>query len=160
MIKFIGLLFVFLCFAMSGHLLARREKERIDAAEGMLYLIRSIRQNVAFYKTPLNEIYKRFSHPSLQNGQFLPILNQKGLKNAYLSEKERFAYDTFTENRFLNFAEHIGKLPLEEQVKSCDMICDVLEEKLHEAKNKFPTQKKLYLVLSISLGISVVILFL
>jgi len=160
MIKFIGLLFVFLCFSLGGNLLVKRDKERIESAEGMLYLIRSIRQNVSFFRIPLDEIYKRFSYDSLQSGDFLFILRQKGLKVAYLAEKERFGYDSFTESRFLQFADNIGQLPLEEQVNACDMLCTLLEEKLREAKADFPTQKKLYRVLGFSLGIAVVILFL
>ncbi len=159
MIKFIGLLFIFMCFSSGGHLLAKREKERIQSCEGMLCLVRTIRQNIAFFRIPLDEIYKRFSYPALQSGSFLSFLHQKGLKSAYLEEKERFGYDIFTENRFITFADTIGKIPLEEQLMSCDMLCELLEENLREAKSNYPSQKKLYHVLGISLGIAIVILF-
>ena len=75
-------------------------------------------------------------------------------------EKERFGYDSFTETRFLTFAESVGRLPIDAQVKSCDLLCDLLEEKLREAKANFPTKKRLYNVLGISLGIAMIILFL
>lgn len=160
MIKFTGLLFLFLFSALGGHLLAKREKEQIESAEGMLYLIRSIRQNVAFFRIHLDEIYQRFSYPSLQDSDFLVHLRKKGLKDAYLSEKDRFGYDSFTETRFLSFAETVGRLPIDEQIKSCDLLCDLLEEKLRESKANFPTKKRLYNVLGISLGIAMIILFL
>ena len=160
MIKFTGLLFIFLFSALGGHLLAKKEKEQIESAEGMLYLIRTIRQNVAYFRLHLDEIYRQFSHPSLQNSDFLIYLRQKGLKEAYLFEKERFGYDNFTEMRFLSFAESVGRLPIDEQIKSCDLICDLLEEKIRESKANFPTKKRLYNVLGISLGIAMIILFL
>ena len=160
MLKFIGLLFIFFGFSLGGHLLVKRERERIESSEGLLCLIRFVRQNVAFFRIPLSDIYKQFSYPALQKGNFLVHLYQMGLKHAYLSEKERFAHDSFTENRFLSFAETIGKLPLDEQIHSCDLIIELLEEKLRDSKAKYPTQKKLYQVLSISLGIAVIILFL
>ena len=140
--------------------MAKREKERIESCEGMLCLVRTIRQNIAFFRIPLNEIYKHFSYPALQSGSFLSSLHRKRLKAAYLEEKERFGYDVFTESRFIGFADTVGKLPLEEQVRSCDMLCELLEEKLREAKSNYPKQKKLYHVLGISLGIAIVILFL
>ena len=159
MIKFTGLLLVFLFSALGGHLLAKREKEQIESAEGMLFLIRTIRQNVAFFRIHLDEIYQHFTYPSLQGSDFLQILKQRGLKDAYLSEKERFGYDSFTETRFLSFTETVGKLPIDEQIKSCDLLCDLLEEKLREMKADFPKKKKLYNVLGISLGIVLIILF-
>ena len=61
MIKFTGLLFIFLFSALGGHLLAKKEKEQIESAEGMLYLIRTIRQNVAYFRLHLDEIYRQFS---------------------------------------------------------------------------------------------------
>lgn len=140
--------------------MAKREKERIESCEGMLCLVRTIRQNIAFFRIPLDEIYKRFSYQALQSGSFLTQLHRQGLKSAYLAERERFGYDSFTESRFINFADSIGGLPLEEQLRSCDMLCEILEENLRESKSNYPTQKKLYHVLSISLGIAIVILFL
>ncbi|MBR6768483.1 MAG: stage III sporulation protein AB [Clostridia bacterium] len=160
MIKFTGLLFIFLFSALGGHLLAKKEKEQIESAEGMLYLIRTIRQNVAYFRLHLDEIYRQFSHPSLQNSDFLMCLRRKGLKEAYLFEKERFGYDSFTEASFLSFAESVGRLPIDEQIKSCDLICDLLEGKIRESKANFPTKKRLYNVLGISLGIAMIILFL
>ena len=160
MIKFAGLLFIFMFSSLGGHLLAKKEQEQIESSEGMLFLIRTIRQNVTYFRIPLDEIYCGFSHPSFQNGPFLSHLRQKGLKEAYLLEKERFGYDSFTETRFLSFAESVGQLPLEEQTKSCELLCELLEEKLREAKASYPTKKKLYNVLGISLGIAMIILFL
>ena len=159
MIKFIGLLFIFTCFSYGGQLLAKREKERIEANEGMLLLIRIIRQNIACFRNPLDLIYQNFTCSALETGNFLSVLKEQGLKSAYLSEKDRFGYDVFTENRLIAFAESVGRLPLEEQVNSCDMLCDLLEEKIKEAKANYPAQKKLYQVLGISLGIAIVILF-
>ena len=159
MTKFIGLLFIFICFSYGGQLLVKREKERIEANEGMLHLIRIIRRNIAYFRNPLDEIYKSFTDYALETGSFLSILRQNGLKAAYLSEKERFNYDLFTESRLIAFAESIGTLPLQEQVNTCDMLCELLEEKLKEIKSNYPTQKKLYQVLGISLGIAIVILF-
>lgn len=159
MIKFTGLLLIFICFSSGGCLFVKREKERIEAEEGMLYLIRNIRQNIAFLRKPLDEIYKQFSYPALERGKFLTIMREEGLQTAYLSEKECFGYDSFTEARFITFAENIGKLPLEEQLRSCDMLSEVLEEKLKDAKTNFPNKKKLYQALGISLGLAFVILF-
>lgn len=160
MIKFVGLLCLFLFSALGGHLLAKREKEQIESSEGMLCLIRTIRQNVMFFRVHLDEVYRQFSHPSLQGSGFLVHLKQKGLKDAYLCEKERFGYDTFTETRFLSFADSLGKLPIDEQIHSCDLLCDLLEEKIKEAKANYPTKKRLYEVLGISLGIALILLFL
>lgn len=160
MIKFLGLLLIFFCFAMGGYTIAKREKERIHRAEGMLVLIRSIRQGAAFLRMPLGEIYRSFSCDALKKGEFLSTLCQKGLKEAYLSHKDEFGYDGFTEGRFLTFAESVGKLPLEEQLHACDMVSELLEEKLREAKASFPTKKKLYVTLGMTLGIGAVILLL
>ena len=160
MIKFLGLLCLFMTFSWGGHLMAKREKDRIDAAEGMLFLIRTIRQNISFFRTQLSQIYRNFSHHALNDSNFSAILRQKGLKEAYLANQERFGFDSFTENRILAFADQVGKLPLEEQLASCDMICNILEEKLHEAKQAFPNKRKLYHVLGISFGCGIVILFL
>ena len=123
-------------------------------------MIRIIRQNIAYFRNPLDEIYKSITDSALEKGDFLSSLRKSGLKAAYLSEKDRFNYDVFTESRLIAFAESIGTLPLEEQVNTCDMLSALLEEKLKESKANYPTQKKLYQVLGISLGVAIVILFL
>ena len=160
MLKFAALLLIFFCFALGGNAMANAERERIARGDGMILLIRSIRQGAAYFRQPLGEIFDSFSYPALEKSGFLKTLCERGLAEAFSAFQNEFGYDSFTEHRLSDFAAALGKLPLEEQLLSCDRILALLEEKAAEAKAAFPKKNKLYRTLGMTLGVGVVILLL
>ncbi len=158
MLKFTGLLLIFCCFAMGGNALALAERERIARGDGLILLIRSIRQGAAYFRQPLGEIYADFSCPALEKNGFLALLREKGMAEAFFSCKADFGYDDFTQNRLSEFVSTLGRLPLEEQLIACDQILLLLEEKAAEGKAGYPKKNKLYRTLGMALGIGAVIL--
>lgn len=160
MLKYAGLLLIFVCFTLGGNALVIWEKDKIACQDGMILLIRSIRQGAAYFREPLGKIYPAFSCRVLEKNRFKDVLCEKGLKDAFSACRDCFGYDDFTADQVLSFAERLGRLPLEEQLASCDRLLEVLEAYSGEMKKSFPKKNKLYKTLGMTLGIGVVILLL
>ncbi len=153
-----GLLLLFFCFAFGGARAAAAEKRKLDSGEGMILLIRSLKQRAAYYHDPPGAILQSFEHPVLARISFLDIMKREGLEEAIMRCNKAFCFSQYTVTALTVFAAGLGKAPLEEHLASCDYVLSLLEEECGRAREAYPKKQKLYLTLGVTLGLFAVIL--
>lgn len=160
MLKYAAMLIIFFAFAYGGFYFASAEGRKISLCDAVVSLVRYIRQRAEYYRQPPSEIYSSFSNPAAEKSGFADHLKKSGLKSAIICYKDTLGFDEFAYSAMIGFASDIGKLPLEEQLASCDYVISLLEAYISGMKAEFPKKQKLYRSLGICIGISIVIILL
>ena len=157
-LRFFGLFFIFVASLIWSKQKIEQELQRIYLQEGMLSLIDLIKRSVLCYRLPLKEIYRSFHHDTMCDEGFLRSLTNGSLLHAYMDHRESFGYDSFSDRMIIAFSEKLGRLPISEQVITCEELQRVLQQCLNEKKERYPKQKKIYMTLGITVGMLTVIL--
>lgn len=160
MLKHAAMLIIFSVFSYGGFYFASVETKKISLCDAVISLIRYIRQRAEYYRQPPDGIYSSFSNPVFEKSGFGECLRKHGLESALMQYKEALGYDEFTFSALVTFAADIGKLPLEEQLCSCDYVISILEENSSKLKSEYPKKQKLYRSLGICIGVSIIIILL
>ena len=134
------------------------KRSEIEYTESMIRLISFIRSKVLYYKTELSEIYREFSDPFLDSTGFTKTLLEEGFQKAFSDSGARYGLSQNTRKIIADFAENLGKISVEEQIISCDLAIESLNDHCIRQKERFPGQKKLYISLGALTGALIVIL--
>ena len=160
MLKGIGLLFVFFATSYLGYMIYMSDKRASERREGLCELVKYIKQRAEFFGEPLITIYSTFKNPSLEESGFMKAVISEGLEAAYIKNKGIFLFDDFVDMAVCSFLKTLGRLPLEEQLSSCEFIISKLEGVNAVTREKLPIKKKLWCSVGVLSGAAIVILIL
>lgn len=157
--RFLGLLLILIASVYLSELYSDSIKNAILLQDGMLSLLREISRSLCTYRVPLHEIYEGFKNDSLKEIGFLCDLQSLPIREVFLKRRKSFRYQGSDERMLLSYFQKLGTLPLSEEIVSCRMIIEVLQTTLDQKKEAYPKERKINLVLGITVGVSLVIVF-
>ncbi len=135
-------------------------QSRVEQIAAFLSLLRYIKAQVAYFKTPVNEIYLSFENSVLEKCGFISALRENGMISALENTSENLYIEKAERELLYLFACELGGSFKEEQVKSCDYYIESLQLIYTEQKAELPRKKKLYKTVFLTVGIMIIIMFL
>lgn len=156
-VRYIGILLIFLASTVFGFALAGSAKTKLKNNDGLIFLIRHIRQKIGYFKSTPREIYETFENQELRRAGFTEILCREGLSEA-IERVDCFDLDENTEVALREYAQKIGKTPLGEQIAASDYLLELLEANQKHLCEEYPAKNKVYSSMGMLFGIMAVIL--
>ena len=145
-----------ICSLLLGLLMCNEEKKHLAAFEEMVFLMRSIRDEIWIRRTPTEIIFSSLSSPNLEKTDFYK--NLKGGKGLYFASLCcGFSPDEL--ELIKDFSDKIGKSDAENQKSEFDYIISKSEEHLKKLRREIPTRRKLNVTLPVFFGLLFVLVF-
>ncbi len=159
-IKYIGMIFIFVCTTLIGNGLAVSEKRKIERGEALRGLIAKISREIECFKAPLDTIYNSYSSTLLDKLGFLEVVRKKSLRDALAESGNIFCYKEDTYNALVGFADFLGKSECSDQLSRCKYILSLIDEDLKKSREAYPKNRKMYSSLGVLAGVMIIILLL
>lgn len=160
MLRIGGAALILLASVTLAHTYSTTERKRLSLVEGLLALVRFVREQVVCFHTPTGEIYRSFSHKELAECGFLSVLRERGMEAA-VEELQDKAYLSSEELRALcGFAAMLGKGQTEGQVRLCDYTERALLNALEKRREEAPRRTRVFGTLSVTGGLMLIIVLL
>ncbi len=157
-VKLLGAVFVAAAsLIMSNYLCSRLGRER-DELEGFIALISRIRLEISCFSRPLSEIYSEFSSPSLDAVGFTEALRARGFYGAVCESASVLSISREAKELLISFSEDLGRGYSEDEIKRCDHLLASLDGEYKKCLDALPGKSKLIRSLSLTFGISVIII--
>ena len=153
--KIVGALLLGLGGASCAYLSCQQASYALRQAEGWLSLVRFVRTQVDCFSLPLPQILQRIDPSCLRacgyRGEEVPRSLSALLSSCEICDREvgRIAE---------RFAGDFGKGYREEQLRSCDLYCELLSERRDALAEQLPAKKRVSSTLWISGALATVIL--
>ncbi len=157
-LKYLGMILIVASSTLIGSRLALSEKRRIERSEALCDLVRFIYREIECFRTPLYDIYMRFSSPVLEKIGFTADARERSLKDALENMKDSLSFRDQTRADIMNFAEGLGKSEYQDQVARCKYVLSVMDEDLKKSKEAYPKNRKMYISLGLLSGLMIIIL--
>ena len=134
--------------------------EHIRQLEGLLLLVRHVRERISCFHTPKERIFLTFRHEALSRIGFLRELCRGDMTAAlqacrdslYLSEEELAI--------LLEFSAGLGQGYLAEELSRCELAAGRLEGALAAAREGLPRTAGIYRTVAVSGALAVILVFL
>ena len=157
--RFLGLLLILTASVYISELYSDYFKNAILLQEGLLSLLRAISRSLCTYRVPLREIYETFRNDPLKDIGFLKDLQSRSIREVFLKHRKSFRYQACDERLLLSYFQQLGTLPLSEEIIASKMTMESLQNTLDQRKEAYPKERKINLILGITVGVSLVIVF-
>lgn len=140
-----------------GYIMFLKEKKHLALCDELLYVMRYIRDEISFRKTPTYAVFSSLSSPLLEESGFYRRLKESG--DLYLSALE--CCDISKNGLVLvkDFSMRIGKTAADNQKSEFDSIIKKMEQHAQLLREDLPKKKKLCFVLPSFFGLLTVIVF-
>ena len=158
MIRYLGILLVFFSCAYTGYLGYISRCRRLKRITGMLSLVKYIKQRAEFFLDPLCDIYASFQNEALSRSGYLRALVEGDFEQAFLKHSRDFSFSEQTEGYIISFSQSLGRIPLKEQISSCEYLFDIISEEEGIAREALKKEKKLFCGIGMLSGCAAVIL--
>lgn len=135
-------------------------RERIAELEGFLLLVRHIREQVACFRTPANEILASFHNEALARAGLLPLAPGTDLSAALSAACDRLYLDPDELAILREFADGFGRGYVTEELARCDLAVSRLEAAIGRRREALPRSCKLFRTLVMSGALAVIIVLL
>lgn len=157
-VKLIGALFIAISsFALSSHFCSCLSREK-DELGGFISLLNHIRLEISCFSKPLSQIFSEFSCPALDKSGFTETLRERGFSEGLKKNACRLNLSKEVKDVLLSFSQSLGHGYREDEIKRCDNTISCLEERYKACLDTLPEKRKLIKSLSITFGISVIVI--
>ena len=158
--KILGMVLLFAACSFAGIISAAQKADTIKYIEALISLVSFIKFKISSCRTELNEIYGEFENEYMKKCGSLQILRDKGFKEALIYSDKRTKLPENEARTLREFAEKLGSSDVQDQLETLDATMMLLSDCRDELKEKYPSQKKLYVSLGMLAGaLAVIILF-
>jgi stage III sporulation protein AB len=157
---FLGALLLLGSFGYVGYTLVYMEHQRVRQTEGVLLLLRHIRNGIVCFAFPIEEIYAGFQNESLEACGFLPALRQGGFAHALQVCRHSLWLEAEELRTLSAFAGEVGKSYSHEQARLCDYTAGEIEQALHRRREEAPRRARAAASLALCAGLALLILLL
>ena len=152
----IGVLCLAAYLSFSG---GRVFRERLLQMDGLLLLLRHIRERIACFHTPRGEILESFQNPALSRAGFLAAARGGDLAAALAASLDRLYLDEGESAILTEFASGFGAGFAEEELARCDLAIARLEAAITARREALPRTAKLYRTVVVCSALAVIIVF-
>ncbi len=135
-------------------------REGIEQTEAFILLVRRVREEIACFRTPREEILASHESEVLSRAG-LDLAHSGGdLYTALLTARPSLYLDQRSFAALAEFSRAFGRGYTEEELRRCDLCLSRLEETLREGRRSLPGAQKLLRTLSVGGALAVIILLL
>ena len=156
MFKLIGASIILVSCIIYGNNLSKHEADSLNTCESLITFIMFINTSIKTTRKPLNIIYKDFSNEILEKFGFTEILNRDGLYDATYSIENKLTKNVLEALVFLD--NNLGGINIESQLRVCDYVEGILRDEYMKIKNNYKEKCRMYRLLPILAGLSLIIL--
>ena len=145
MTKLIGILFIALATGACGFEYASMLKYRLRSLEAILSLIESLASKITAFLTPTGEFFDTYSDKLLEECGFLGYLREgKSFSDAVRLCADALYLNDGDISLLCEFADGLGAISAEQEIKRCNYYKNKFAERLSEAKAELPLRSRLY----------------
>lgn len=137
----------------------RREEKSLRLLSSLLSFIRELREKIAVFGTPLDEILRGYDDPVLTECGFLPTAKTRGLSAAGEELKKGALLSSPLVSELASFFSSLGKGFRDEEIRRCNAAETLLSSAREEALPALEKKRKLTraLILTGSLFILIIL---
>lgn len=154
----LGALFVCASALWTGYEKSRAEEKKLQILKGLADFCRYIGEEIRAYRTPLSKIYESFENDALREAGFIAALREKGF--SFAAELLFGIVDGETQKELSHFAAALGGGDREGQSTLCAITLERLERARDASRESLSQRIRMYRLLPLLLGASVIILLL
>lgn len=156
MLKYAGILIILVCSVYYGNILSKSADSGLSITESLLYFIRYISTSIKTARLPLTDIFETFSDPILEELGFLQSVRMYGIFESAELIKDVLSKDSYEAIMYLG--KNLGGIDTESQLGICSYAEEILSKDAEIIKKDLREKKKMYRLLPILAGMSVIIL--
>ena len=150
MLKLLGIIIIGACSVYGAYFSIIKNTKKTEYHEELLRYIEFIRMCIVNYRMPLYEI------ESMYDGKKkFKIINH--FESCDKDCEFREYLDKDSQKAVISFSSIIGKVPLEDEKRECDILIDLLRKKTDSAKENLPKMNKIESSLFVLGGIGLII---
>ena len=150
MLKLLGIIIIGVCSVYGAYYSIMKNAKKTEYHEELLRFIKFIRLCIVNYRMPLSEIEKRYDGKKKFN-----IINHS--ERCEEDSEFREYLDKESQKAVISFSSVIGKVPLEDEKRECDILIDLLKKKTDSVKENLPKKSKIESSLFVLGGIGLII---
>lgn len=145
-----------------GARLSEAERDRMKTLDSIIMFLTYMRRKMVYERTPLFDIFSRFSDRNLEKNGFLPCLRSHCSDLGMLWSKAiaLLDFDLQISGELKYFGESLGGLPLDEQIKRLDSCLEALENKRDSLQKQLPSKQKSIKTVCLLFGLMTAIILL
>lgn len=159
MLKYIGVLTVFISCTLVGMTFCEREKLKLRQCEAFLALFEYVKNQIHYFLAPTKQIYRGFTDPVLEKTGFLAMLCEESdgvYRNNWID-----AFEACRENICLSpaqaeivktFGSHIGKSNEPMQTRNFEYCIKTMEAEVSKQRALCEKNTRLYRTLGFTVG--------
>ncbi len=157
LLKLLGsLLLTAVGLGLSRHL-SRLLLLRIRQLEGFLQLLRTTREKIVGFATPVPRIFADFRNEALEAAGFLPALRATDMKTALCSSRDGLYLDDEEMAPLVDFAASLGCGFADEEGARCEVAIAAIERALETRRGDRPTAARLGRTLVVGASLAVIL---
>lgn len=145
-----------------GVRLSDAERDRLKTVDSVIAFLTYMRRKMVYERTPLYDIFSRFSDPYLEKLGFLPCLRTRrsGLGELWGNALAFVDVDPRISGELGYFGESLGGLPLDEQIKRLDSCLEELKNESDMLQKQLPSKQKSIKTVCLLFGLMTAIILL
>ena len=156
MLKLTGVLIIIACSVYYGRILERGADKKLRLTEALLSLVGYIEASIKTSRLPLGEIFASFKSETLSELGFLDSLCKTGIEESLEILEGSISEQAMSAMSYLG--KHLGGIDAEGQLRICAYTEDMLKKDVEILKTELVEKKRLYRLLPLLAGMSVIIL--
>ncbi len=156
MLRLTGAAIILITCFLYGNMLTRKAEAKVHLTEALCSFVMYINTSIKTARVPLNSIFYSFKNDALEDAGFSERLCCEGLLSAINHIESAIPREVFDAMIYLE--KNIGGIDIESQTGICAYVEESLKEELKKAKNNFNNKKRMYRMLPVLAGLSVIIL--
>lgn len=158
MLKLIGIFGILVSCFIFGNSLVKKSETSLAVTESLADFISYIGTSINTLRLPLNEIYLNFKNQTLEDIGFLQELNSNGLSSATNILTTIISDEALNSLKYIE--EHLGGIDIKCQYNLCETVEKKLRQELESIKLNYNNKKRMYQLLPLLCGLSLIILIL
>ena len=156
MLKIAGSFIILSACWLYGYQLSQKSEKDLLITDALVSFVMFINASIKTNRMPLRDIFSDFTNEELHNCGFINALNESGLSDAISSIEVYLTVEASEAMLFLD--KNIGGIDLESQTRVCDYVEEKLREEYAKIKSNYKEKRRMYRLLPILAGLSVIVL--
>ena len=156
MLKLAGSVLILISCYFVGNSLSKKEEMTLLVTKALISFVAYVGASIKTMRLPLKNIYSLFENETLSKIGFTDALNEQGLPDALETIKNTLSNETLSAMKYLQ--DNLGGMDLNDQLNLCVYVEGKLKEELEAINKTYIEKKRMYRLLPILCGLSVIIL--
>lgn len=166
-LKYLGIFLIFTISSLIGKIYSKRYASRVKDLEEMKKALLMFKSNIRFTYESIPEVFKKISHELKQNIGNIFENASKYMESDIASKAWKISLDENKTNTNMlesdvealkSLSKMLGDMDLEGQINNIDLVIEMLNNQIEEAKIEQGKNEKMYKVLGTGIGLTIAII--